>query len=485
MMSVRGAGIAVLAWSILGCGSVSPGGGGKDAAAGGGGSSGTAGASGAAGGEAGANAAGAGGAAGSAGADGTAGAGGDSALGGAGGAGGATSPAPPGDFALKTPLNGDPTISANPTLTWAASSGASSYVVEIATAPTFGASDVEQKSDLTTTSYMVANALMPGVIYYWRVSAVGGSAQTYSSSSPFTMSVPVDAGPSPHGVAVTPDGKQAIITNDKPAGSVTWLDLTAFTTKTLALTGQPGQVAVTPDGTRALVAEGSPNDVAVIDLAMHTVASKITPPCIATTLYGIAVSPDGSTAVLPDVNSACTKDVLDVIPLPSAKINSTWDLASSAGAFGVAVGVNSSSALVTRGILGTSITLVDLLTGTLTSIPIGSASFGAVILKSGVEALVTSGEGDTIKRVLFGTKTVYGTIAFETNQDVGNIALSPSGTVAVAVGDFKIGIIKLPDATVTRTFSLAGRSVAITPDGRRALVTGAGATGKVYVVPLP
>jgi DNA-binding beta-propeller fold protein YncE len=297
--------------------------------------------------------------------------------------------------------------------------------------------------------------------------------------------MPVDAGPSPHGVAITPDGRLAIITNDKPAGSVTWLDLTAFTTKTLALTGQPGQVAVTPDGKQALVAEGSPNDVAAIDVAMQTMTSKITPPCVATTLYGIAITPDGTTALLPDVNGACIKDVLDIIPLPGSTIHTTYDLASSAGAFGVAVDKFSGSALVTRGILGTSITLVNLLTGTLTSIPIGSPSFGAVILKSGVEALVTSGEGDTIKRVLFGTKTVYGTIAFETNQDVGNIALSPSGTVAVAVGDFKIGIIKLPDATVTRTFSLAGRSVAITPDGRRALVTGAGATGKVYVVPLP
>jgi DNA-binding beta-propeller fold protein YncE len=483
MKSVRAACVVLLGWNVLGCGSVSPkGGGGQDAAAGAAGNAGLGGASGA--GQAGASAGGSGGVGGSAG--GTAGSG-DTGAGGAGpgGAGGATSPTAPGDFALKAPLNGDPTVSATPLLTWDASPGAQTYTVEIATAPTFGATVVEQKTDLTTTSYMVTTALSPGVIYYWRASGIAGTVQTFSSSSPFAMSVPVDAGPSPHGVAVTPDGKQAIITNDKPAGSVTWLDLAAFTTKTLALTGQPGQVAVTPDGKQALVAEGSPNDVAVVDLAMQTVASKITPPCVATTLYGIAVTADGTTAVLPDVNAGCTKDVLDLVPLPGSTIHMAYDLASSAGAFGVAVGANSGTALVTRGILGTSITLVDLLTGTLTSIPIGSASFGAVILKSGVEALVTSGEGDTIKRVLFGTKTVYGTIPFGTNQDVGNIALSPSGTVAVAVGDFKIGVIKLPDATVTRTFSLAGRSVAITPDSHRAIVTGAGATGKVYVVPLP
>jgi len=53
------------------------------------------------------------------------------------------------------------------------------------------------------------------------------------------------------------------------------------------------------------------------------------------------------------------------------------------------------------------------------------------------------------------------------------------------VGDFKIGIINLTDGGVARSVSLTGRSVAITPDGHRALVTGTGATGKVYVIPLP
>ncbi|HVR03329.1 MAG TPA: hypothetical protein VMT47_14425, partial [Polyangia bacterium] len=99
--------------------------------------------------------------------------------------------------------------------------------------------------------------------------------------------------------------------------------------------------------------------------------------------------------------------------------------------------------------------------------------------------LVTSGEGETIKRISLATNAVTGTIMFDTNQDVGNIAIAHGGAVAVAVGDFKVGVLSLADGTVTSTFSLAGRSVAVTPDGHRALVTGAGASGKVYVLALP
>jgi DNA-binding beta-propeller fold protein YncE len=244
-------------------------------------------------------------------------------------------------------------------------------------------------------------------------------------------------------------------------------------------------VAITPDGARALVAEGSPNNVVVVDLAGKATAGTITPPCVATTLYGIAIAPDGTAAVLPDVNAGCTKDVLDVVALPGTAIAPAHDLGTSGSAFGVAVTPNSATAIVTRGILATSVKRVELATGTLTTIANTSASFGVAVEPGGTEALVSSGEGDTIKRISLASNTVTGMITFETNQDVGNLAIAPNGKLAVAVGDFKIGIIKLSDGSVARSFSLAGRSVAISPDSHRALVTGAGATGKVYVVPLP
>jgi DNA-binding beta-propeller fold protein YncE len=422
---------------------------------------------------------------------GAAGAGGATAVGGATGTGAAGSGAGgsnmTGPFVLKTPIDGDPTVTTQPTLTWAASLGANGYIVEIAPTPTFGAGDVVQKVVMSTTSYTVTDTLQPGVVYYWTVSALtgdAGPAPTVATNAPFRFTSPVTAGPSPHGVAVTSDGKLAVVGNDKPSGSVTLVDLSTFKTQAIALTGQPGMVAVTPDATRALVVEGSPNDVVVIDLASATPVARITPPCVATTLYGIAVKPDGSAAVMPDFNGGCTKDVLDVVALPGTTISPAYDLMSSASAFGVAVTPDSKTALITRGVLSTSVKLVDLATGGLTTIMNTSSSFGAAVTPDGKEALVSSGEGDTIKRVSLTTNAVTGSIMFATNQDVGNLAVVPSGKLAVAVGDFTTGVINLADGTVASHFSIAGRSVAVTPDGHRALVTGAGAGGKLYVLPL-
>src|SRR6266851_5411199 len=123
-----------------------------------------------------------------------------------GSAGGASGGSPPAPFTLRTPVKGDPTVSTTPTLVWQAAAGATTYDVEIATSVTFGAADVAQKTGLTSTSFTTTVALQPGVVYYWRVTAEGGGASVVASNAPFAMSSPVSAGPSPHGVAVTPDG---------------------------------------------------------------------------------------------------------------------------------------------------------------------------------------------------------------------------------------------------------------------------------------
>jgi hypothetical protein len=57
--------------------------------------------------------------------------------------------------------------------------------------------------------------------------------------------------------------------------------------------------------------------------------------------------------------------------------------------------------------------------------------------------------------------------------------------MAVVVGSLNIGVLTLADKTVAATYPGAGRCVAITPDGTRALITGAGSGGKVFVLKLP
>lgn len=389
-------------------------------------------------------------------------------------------------FTLSTPKLGDPTTSTTPTLTWQAATGASSYDVEIATKSTFGADDVVTKTGIAATSFTPTDALAPGVIYYWRATAVNAVGRTPASNAPFSFSSPVGVGPSPHGVAVTPDGSLAVVSNDASPGSVQYVDLATFKRQATVVSGHPGMVAVSADGKYALVAEGSPNDVVVFDIKQQSVAGKVTPPCVATTLYGLAVTPDG-TVLVPDVNGGCTKDVLDLAAIPGGAISRTIDLGSSAGAFGIGASTSGKTAMVTRGILGTSVLQIDFgPNGTATQVISGtSSSFGAAFTPDGKEVLVSSGENDTIKRISLTTSKVTGTIPFDSNQDVGNIAVTPDGKHAVVVSDFTVGVLSLADGTVATTYALAGRSVAVTPDSGRALVTGAGTGGKLYVIKLP
>lgn len=419
----------------------------------------------------------------------TAGTGGADASGAAGTTGGAGSgfDVVPGDFALRTPASGDPTVPAVPTFTWAAAPGAATYDIEIATSAAFGADDVVMKTGSVGTSFTPTSVMPAGVLLYWRVAAVNPVGRTPASNAPFVFTTPVDVGANPHGVAVTPDGKTAVISNDRYPGSVQFVDLATFKKMPAALKGRPTTVAITPDGLSALIVESVPNDVAIFDVATMKQTGTIIPPCMATTLYGLAIKPDGSGALLPDLSTGCTKNVLEVAALPAGTIGTSVDLQTTAGAFGVAVTPDGKTALVTHGILGTSIKRVDFGPNgvAVQSIAGTGASFGVAVTPDGQEALVSSGEGEMIKRVSLATSAVTGTLAHDSNQDVGNLAVTPDGKYAVVVSDFEVAVLSLADGTVAAKHELAGRSVAVTPDGTRALVTGAGATGRLYVIKLP
>ena len=413
------------------------------------------------------------------------GAGGAAGAAGAGDAGGAGTGAPPGGFALREPANGNPGSPTMPTLTWAASAGATSYKVEVATSPTFAAANVVEVAGVAGTSFTLTTALRPGLIHYWRVTATNPSGATIASNAPFWLSSPVAVGSTPHGVAVTPSGTHALVANDASPGSITMVDLSSFAVQAIPVAGRPAIVSITPDGSKALATQSMPNGVAVIDISARRVTGTIAPPCVATTLYGIAIKPDGTSALMPDFNGGCTRDVLDIIPLPGSAITSSIDLGSSATAFGVAVTPDGATALVTRGVTTTSIKRVDLNGRTVTTIPGTSSSFGVAVLPDGQSALVTSGGADTVKRVSLTSNTVTAMIDFESNSEVDNVAIRPAGDYAVVVGSFKVAILSLVANAVVSTHPAAGKCVAITPDGTRALITGAGSGGKLHVLKLP
>lgn len=89
----------------------------------------------------------------------------------------ATIPAAP---TLSSPTNGATGVSTSPTLTWNASSGATSYRLQVSTSSAFSTLTIDQ-SGITTTSRAISG-LADGATYYWRVNATNSAGTSGWSS---------------------------------------------------------------------------------------------------------------------------------------------------------------------------------------------------------------------------------------------------------------------------------------------------------------
>jgi hypothetical protein len=108
----------------------------------------------------------------------------------------ATGGSPPGNFNLVSPSNGATGVSTNPTYTWAAATGATTYTLQVATDAGMTAF-VINNSGITGTSSTPATTLSNGTTYYWRVIAVNGNGTTTSTNAPWSFTT--SAAPTPPG----------------------------------------------------------------------------------------------------------------------------------------------------------------------------------------------------------------------------------------------------------------------------------------------
>ena len=104
----------------------------------------------------------------------------------------ATPPAP----ALGTPANGATRVAINPTLTWSASTGATTYGLQVSTDSTFTdlTKMVVNQTTLTSTSYAVSG-LLNSKTYYWQVNATNSGGTSAWSTASFTTVAPPPTAP--------------------------------------------------------------------------------------------------------------------------------------------------------------------------------------------------------------------------------------------------------------------------------------------------
>jgi len=126
---------------------------------------------------------------------------------------------------------------------------------------------------------------------------------------------PIPAGPGPAGIAIAPDGTKAYVTDDGTlntlADTVTPIDLTTMKPLARIKVGPgPQGIAITPNGTKAFVADagsviaGQPgrigHQVSPIDLAT---GKALAPVNVGNGPIGIAITPDGTTVFVTNLNS--------------------------------------------------------------------------------------------------------------------------------------------------------------------------------------
>jgi len=408
---------------------------------------------------------------------------------GTGGTGLSGSPSP---FSLQRPVQGSSAQSLTPQLSWEAAEGATTYAVEIATTTTFGTSDVfQQIVDASATTLAVpAATLAPGVIYYWRVSAENGADYTIAMGAPQWFSSPYLV-QGAHGIGATPNGHTLVVASEVSSGPIALVDLASHTVSVIdtGVNSEPIGIAIAPDGQEAvatLLTTGSNgvNGVAVIDLVNGVVEGEIDDPCIGTTLSDVAYFPNGSAAI-PDLSPGCSAMGLSTFdPILNSPQFAFTNFTDTNDPYGVAVSPDGSFALVTME-LDARLYRIDFPGATVSHLALSSSSAGVAITPDGTKAVVAEatldvvdiGTGAITPITLSGSDTPGG--------DFHNVGITPDGQVAVVVGGASIQFVSLLDNTVLADYPASGgTSVAVSPDGSLAYVTDKG-NGWVRVLPIP
>jgi len=249
-----------------------------------------------------------------------------------------------------------------------------------------------------------------------------------------TNTIPVGA--VPEGVAVTPDGRTAVVA-DAGDGTVTFLDTAtgAAVGAPVSVGSNPSRVAVTPDGRLAYVTNIVSNTVSVIDLGTRTVRATVP---VGTSPSGVAVSPDGAFAYVANFNDAT------VSAIDTATQTVTRVLPAGFGPTAVAVSSDSRTLYVADLIFPRGLSVVDVAGGTVTS-----------TLGTGLDpADIAIGPGDRFLALPDGAQALLiptppdplTVIHVPVNQASG-VAFSSDGATVYAVGSAGLTAVSVPSGT--------------------------------------
>jgi len=241
---------------------------------------------------------------------------------------------------------------------------------------------------------------------------------------------------SPTGVAITPNGAYAYVTNDV-SGTVSVISTatnTVTATITLPLDAYSSAVAITPNGAYAYVTNGGLGTVSVISTATNTVTATIT---VGTSPTFVAVTPNGAYAYVTNGGSSTVSVISTTSNTVTATVNTGVDPIAEAitpNSAYVYVGNHNPLASTTGFGGGGTVSVIATATNTVTAtITIGNSPFGVAITPNGAYTYVANQVDNTISVINSATSTVP-TVSVLPSSWIMDVGQSETFTTAASGG---------------------------------------------------
>ena len=229
-------------------------------------------------------------------------------------------------------------------------------------------------------------------------------------------------------------------------------------------------VAFTPNGEYAYVTNQNSGTVSVISTASNTVTAKVT---LGSAPYAVAVTPNGAYVYVTNVGN----DTVSVISTATNKLVATVIVGNDPT--GVAVTPNGEYVYVSNDDAlsnNNSVSVISTATNTVTAtISVGRSTSSVAVTPNGKYAYVTSYSSGLISVISTATNTV--TATFPAGLSLSSVTISPNGKYAYVTHDTYLDYISVISTTTnieTANVTVDGNDtqyVAFTPNSEYAYVT--------------
>ena len=234
---------------------------------------------------------------------------------------------------------------------------------------------------------------------------------------------PISVGNQPMGVAITPNGKFAYVTNNG-GNTVSVINTTSNTVISSAISVGSGPIgiAITPNGKFAYVVNNGGNNVSVINTTSNTVIGSPIP--VRSMPYGIAITPNGKFAYVVNGNN----NTVSVINTTS---NTVIGSAISVGdsPLGIAITPNGKFAYVTNN-GGNTVSVINTTSNTvITTISVAGGPLGIAITPNGKFAYIADYFANNVSVINTTSNTVIGSPT-HVGSEPYSISITPNGKFA-------------------------------------------------------